>query len=114
MTSFLGFNIHAAEQWVAVKDEGNPDNFWDEAVPERGTKVAFIPDNEEVPEDINNEVVQPEMEQRILPWSATWDLRWTMTTNLLPKMSLLLMLPWPLMEGCMKANTGVGIVLIVR
>jgi hypothetical protein len=51
-----GVNLHAAERWVAVKEEGNPNYFWDEAVPERGAEVAAIPDNEEVREDIDDEV----------------------------------------------------------
>ncbi len=41
---------------MAVKEEGDPNNFWDEAVSVGGPKVAAIPDNEEVQEDINNEV----------------------------------------------------------
>jgi hypothetical protein len=51
-----GVNIYAAEQWVAVKDEGDPSNFWDETVSKGGTKMAVVIDNEQVQEDINDEV----------------------------------------------------------
>jgi hypothetical protein len=43
-----GVNLYAAAQWVAVKEGGDPNNFWDEAMPEGGAKAAAVTDNEEM------------------------------------------------------------------
>ncbi len=98
MTPFPGVNLHAAEQGVAVKEEGNPDNFWDEAMPERGAKVAAVPDNEDVQEDINDEVFRAGNQAEDIAMVRNLGFEVDDDSNLLPKMSLLLTLPRLLME----------------